>query len=59
MTKRTADMPGPTEFEIETRGMAIAADVLNDAGHHDSASILVRRVLERQSAFRKAMEEKS
>jgi hypothetical protein len=59
MTARTPEMPGLTEFEIETRGMAISADLLHAAGQDDAANILIRRVLERQTAFRKAMEEKS
>lgn len=59
MTKRTADLPGPTEFEIETRGMALAADLLDSKGEYAASRLILREVLERQRAFRAALEAKA
>lgn len=59
MTARTAHMPGPAEFEIETRGMAIAADLLNSKGLDESARVVMQGVVDRQREFRDAMEGKA
>ncbi len=47
MTARTVDRPAATEFEIETRGMAKAVDLLMKDGQGRAANLLLEEISRR------------
>lgn len=47
MTTRAMERMAPTEFEIETRGMAIAADLLYAAGFDTAGHLVLVEVNDR------------
>jgi hypothetical protein len=54
MTARTVSQP--TEYEIETRGMALAVDYLKASGEDQAATVLLNEVSRRIRAFHAAIQ---